>query len=189
MKYLQPLFGSPTPKKNSTQGPARRLQLALLSCAPCPASIEIVSPTVARFAFSCPEVRGGFFLRSLFADKTATFPLNSSPRRLFAMPPCRLLSGLLLLSAFSATLSQSTHASQLLTTHKRIDPGYWGADFETSLSVHDWSKVSHTPPTACTPAVLSHARGAGFPRSRSLDTYRDVRSASSQYGHNQANCG
>ena len=154
-------------------------------------------PRIHRNSFSdgcpirlqLPRSPRRFLFESLFAHKTATFTLNSSLRRLFAMPPCRLLSGLLLLSAFSATLSQSTHASQLLTTHKRIDPGYWGTDFETSLSVHDWLKVSHTPPTACIPAVLSHARGAGFPRSRSLDTYRDVCSASSQHGHNQANCG
>ncbi len=98
---------------------------------------------------------------------------------------CAMRSGRLALclliasSAFSAAFAVPMHHAELAKTHRRIDPGHWGTDFETSLSVHEWSQVSPQTRPSEAPALwataISDAPVVAFSGARSRDARRTLR--------------
>lgn len=57
------------------------------------------------------------------------------------MSIAHLLRTVLVSCALGAALCLATPHIDLSETHKRFEPGYMGYDFETSLSIHEWSRV------------------------------------------------
>jgi hypothetical protein len=106
---------------------------------------------------------------------------------MYSVPlPCYLLA----LFAFSAAFSAPSTQPDLSATHKQFPPGYWGADFETSLSIHEWSKVSPNPqlPSAGARVPSCDLLAADISSAGSRGSHSSLRAARAQYGQDQGHC-